>query len=116
VIALFVALWHGGEQIVFGGEEGGSRAGGDADFVVDVLDVVVDGLHRNDELASDLLFGVTARDEPQDFHLALGEAGHEFPARPAYRVTRRCEHTIGGLPIEPARAGFAAQLFGGAFW
>jgi hypothetical protein len=70
-------------------EEGSPRAGGDPNLIVDVLDVVVDGLHRDDELTGDLLFGVTTRDEPQDYHLALGETGHEFPVGPVYRVTGR---------------------------
>ena len=76
MFALFVASFHGGEQIMFGGEEAGSRAGGDTDLVVDVLDVVVYGLLRDDEQTGYLLFGVSACDQSQYFHLALAQSCH----------------------------------------
>lgn len=115
MFALFVASLHGGEDIMFGGEEGSSRAGGDTDLVVDVLDVVVYGLLRNDELTGDLLFGVTTCDQTQDFNLTPREACHEFAAGAADRVTRGREHAICCFTIEPSRACFAAQLFGSDF-
>jgi hypothetical protein len=47
-------------EVVFEGEEGGTGAGGDADFGVDVLDVVVDGPGGDEEAGGDGL-GSTGR-------------------------------------------------------
>ena len=107
MFALFVASFHGGEQIMFGGEEAGSRAGGDTDLVVDVLDVVVYGLLRDDEQTGYLLFGVSACNQTQYLDFALREACHEFPAGSAYLVTRCCEDTVCGFTIKSSCTHFA---------
>src|SRR5689334_15939946 len=64
-----------GEEPVLGREQGGRRAGRDADLRVDVLDVVADRLRRDLELPGDLLVEQAAREQPQDLDLARREAG-----------------------------------------
>ena len=76
MFALSWASFHGGEEIMFRGEEGSSRAGGDTDLVVDVLDVVVYRLFGDNEKIRNLLFGVTTRDQSQDLDLALAQSRH----------------------------------------
>src|SRR5215217_5918792 len=70
------ALLHRvGEQVVLHGEEGGGGAGGDADLVVDVLDVVPDRDLRDRERARHLLVGQAARQQAQHRDLAFAQAG-----------------------------------------
>ena len=54
------------------GKEGSPCAGGDADLGVDVLCVVADGLLRDNEQSSDVLFGMPAGEETKHLDLALG--------------------------------------------
>ena len=57
------------------GEERGAYAGGDADLVVDVLDVVVDGLRRQDEELGHLAVRSALADQAKHLDLAIGQAG-----------------------------------------
>lgn len=111
MFALFVASFYRDEEIMFGGKEGGSRAAGDPNLVIDMLYMVVYGLLRDDKLTSDLLFGVTTRDQTQDFNLALGETCYQFLTHPADRVACSREYAICCLTIESSCSYFAAQLF-----
>ena len=92
------------------GEERSRRAGGDADLVVDVLDVMVDGPFGDDELSGHLAVAETAREEPEHLHLPIAQAGWPLAARPSNPVARRSEHGVHGLAVEASSANFAAQL------
>ena len=107
MFALFVASFGVSKQIVFCGEEGGSGAGGDANFVIDVLDMVVYGLFGDNEHTRYPLFGVAACDQPQNFHLALAQPRDEFAASGAYLVACRRENAIYCFAIEFSSTGFA---------
>src|SRR5437763_8504821 len=96
-------------------EEGSSCAGGDTNLVVDVLDVVVYGLLRDDEKTCYLLFGVSAGDQSQYLDFALTQSCHEFPAGRAYLVTCCCEDTVCGFTIKSSCTHFTLQLLGGDF-
>ncbi len=59
----FLVSLHGGYEVVLDGEEGRRSTCGDCNLVVDMLDMVVDGLLREDETLGDLLLGVPTRDQ-----------------------------------------------------
>ena len=64
--------------------EGPDRRGGpaaDAGLLVDVLDVVPDGLGGDAEVVGDRLVGLAAHEREQHLELALGQPGRQL-ARP----------------------------------
>ena len=58
------------DQLLFEGPHGGSGAGSDAGLVVDVLDVMADGLHGDAEGVADCLVGLAADELEQYLELA----------------------------------------------
>src|ERR1035441_2168225 len=52
----------------------GGRAGAGPEFRVNPVDVILDGLLGEDQLAGDLAVGVAFRDESHDLRLARGKA------------------------------------------
>src|SRR5437773_792709 len=69
---------------------GGAAA--DAGLLVDVLDVVPDGLGRDAEMRGDLLIGLTAHEHEQDFQLALGQPGRQLVRSLLHAVAGGIEH------------------------
>ena len=78
--------YSGASEIVLDGP--GRRRGpaADAGLLVDVLDVVPDGLGRDAEILGDRLVGLAAHEHEEDFQLALPQAGQLARAQP-YAVT-----------------------------
>src|SRR5260221_14510004 len=62
------------QQVLLHREEGGGGGRGDAELVVDVLEVMARGLHRDLERRGNLFVGEPAGHEAQDLELAVAEA------------------------------------------
>ena len=60
------------------GPERCRRSAADAGLLVDVLDVVPDGLDRDAEIVSDRFVGIAVHENEKDFELALGEIGGQL--------------------------------------
>ncbi len=115
MFALFVASFGGCEEVVFCGEEGGGGTGGDANLIVDVLNVVVYGLFGDNKYTRYLLFRVAACDQAQDFYFTLAQTHNEFATGGPYLVACRRENALHCFTIESSCTGFALQLRGSDF-
>ena len=88
--------------------------GADADFVIDVLDVVADGFRGDDESGRHFFVGEAACDEAQHLNFALAQLSRRRLARGKPRsVPGGGQHGIGCPLVELAGASLAAQLAGG---
>ena len=67
------AGWLARDQIMFHREESGGGAGGDADLVVDVLDVVLGRFGGDRQAPGDFLIRVSLRDEAQHLDFPIGQ-------------------------------------------
>ena len=67
--------------MVFEREQGGTRPTSDADLVVDVVDVMGDGLGGDAKFARDRLVARSGRHKLENFDLAVGEALGPFDRR-----------------------------------
>src|SRR5437016_14129961 len=63
------------QQPLAGGKDGGFGAVRQAQLAEDLLDVKLDGMDAQEEVAGDLGIGHAARDTTEDVALALGERG-----------------------------------------
>ena len=70
-----VGLRGADDHLTVEGPPGGRGTVGDAELDVDVLDVVVGGLRRDEQLLGDLARGRPVSDEPQHLCLAGRQAG-----------------------------------------
>jgi len=100
---------------MFEGEEGGTRAGGDADFVVDVLDMAIDRLGGDVQLGSDGFDRLAAREQPQHFHFALAETGYQLAPGGGGSLSGGGQHGVDGFVVQPPGFHFASEFFGGLF-
>src|SRR3954467_10747349 len=74
----------GGEDAVLDGEQSGRSTGGRADLGVDVLDVMIGGLHRDHEWVGDLARREAEADEAQHLGLPRRKSCRECrPSRPS---------------------------------
>src|SRR5229473_3967436 len=108
----FAVSPHGSQEVVLHGKEGSRCASGDVNLVVDVLDVVVDGLLGDHEKLAHLLLGVSARDQSQHLHFALAEPGHQFSTGRAHAVTCSGQHAVDSFTVESPCTHLASQLLG----
>jgi hypothetical protein len=74
-----------------------------------VLDVVAHGLGRHDKLGGNRLVREAAGEQHEDLDLALRQTGRALPP-PRDAVTRRAEHRVDRVAVEPAPAYLLAQL------
>src|SRR3954470_19609523 len=80
----------GGEDAVLDGEQSGRFTGGRADLGVDVLDVMIGGLHRDHELVGDLARREAEGDEAQHLGLPRRKSCRECrPSRPSMTGRRQ---------------------------
>src|SRR5258708_3766290 len=89
-----------GKEVVLHGKEGSCCPSGDSNLVVDVLDMVVYGLLGDSEKPAYLLLGVSACDQPQHFHFALAEPGHQCATGRANAVTCSGQHAADSFTVE----------------
>src|SRR3954454_7894714 len=68
-----------------------------ADLRVDVLDVVLGGSRRDEQLRRDLAAGAAIGQESQHFDLAPAQAAGTLEARPRARVAQRCAELLAGV-------------------
>src|SRR5712692_4982099 len=108
----FAVSPHGSQEVVLHSKEGSRCASGDVNLVVDVLDVVVDGLLGDREKRADLLLGVAACDQSQDLHFALAEPGHQCSTGQVNAVTCRGQHAVDRFTVESPCTDLASQLLG----
>jgi hypothetical protein len=81
----------------------------DAEFVEDVVQVVLDGLLGDEKFFADFLVAETLGDELDDFLFAVAEQGL-FAARAGFAGLRKCFHDFGGHAIvEPDFSGVHAM-------
>jgi hypothetical protein len=115
VNALLAGSIHGIEQVVLQREEGRARTRGDADLVVDVLNVVPDGFLGDDEPLRHLSIREAARDQTQHLYLAVTQVRWPDPARRAFDMACRSQHRVHCILVEPVGADLVAQALGGVF-
>ena len=82
----------------------------DAGLLVDVLDVVPDGLGRDAETLGDRLVGLAAHEHEEDLELALGQPGRQLARSLPHAVAGGSEHRVDGFRVEPPLFGLAHQL------
>ena len=96
-------------QPVVDGVQREFKAVGDAEFVEDIVQVVLDGLFGDEELFAYFLVAKTLRDELHDFFFAVAEQ-RLFAARPGFGGLRERLHHLGGhAVIEPDFSGMHAM-------
>ena len=80
------------------------------ELAVDVLDMVVDGLGADRQLASDALVGHPLCEERQHVALARRQPGRTPGSRPAHGVPGGAQHGVGGNGVEMACGGISPEL------
>ena len=73
-------------EVVLEGPERRRGPAADAGLLVDVLDVVPDGLGRDAEILGDRLVRLAAHEHEEDFQLALGQPGGQLARSLAHAV------------------------------
>src|SRR5579859_439821 len=99
------------QEVVLECEKRGAGPGLHPGLVVDVAHVVVDGAGRDRQRLGDLLLGPSAADQPQDFHLALAEAGRPRGAGRRDFMTGGVENGVHRLAIQMPGGGHGFELF-----
>jgi hypothetical protein len=89
--------------------EGQFEAVGDAEFVEDVVEMILDGLLGDEKLFADFLVAETLGDELDDLFFAVAEQ-RLFAARAGFAGFRKCFHDFGGhAVVEPDFSGVHAM-------
>src|SRR6266581_8082097 len=73
---LFMCFVHLIQEMVLHGEEGGCCSRRDADFAINVLNMMVDGVRGDREEGCHLAVGVSTGDEPEHLDLAVTQPCH----------------------------------------
>ena len=81
-----------------------------ADLVVDVLDMVLDRVLREEELLGHVTVGEAARQEPQHLDLPLAEAGRPLPPGSGDAVPSFSQHGTDGVTVQSAHSCLATQF------
>src|SRR6266508_2788585 len=99
----------GVDEVVLEGPERRRGPAADAGLLVDVLDVVPDGLGRDAEILGDLLVGLAAHEHEEDFQLALGQPGRQLARSLPHAVAGGSEHRVDSFRVEPPLFGLPHQ-------
>ena len=102
--------YAGAHEIVLERPERRRRPAANAGLLIDVLDVMADGLGRDAEVSGDLLVRLAAHEHEQHFQLALGQPCRQLPRSLRHTVAGRRQHRVDDLPVEPTLVGFPQQL------
>src|SRR5260221_1891498 len=100
------------QEVVLHGEKSRRGACGDADLVVNVLEVVAGRLDRNIERRGDFLVGHTSSDETQDLDLAITQSAGALGLQTRL-VPRGAEYGFDRVAIESALPRLFSELVGG---
>ena len=100
------------QQPVLDRKNRGRRTGRDADLVVDVLDVMPDGLGRDAERRGHFAIRATLCHEAKDLDLAIGQIARARRHRAPWTRAGAGQHRLHGLWIKPAGRHFLPQLTG----
>ena len=102
--------YAGVHELLLEGPQRRGRAAAHPGLLVDVLDVMSDGLHRDAESVADRLVGVAADEREQHLELARREPGGQLARALGDPMAGRREHGRDGVRLEAALARFAQQL------
>jgi hypothetical protein len=91
------------EQVVLHGEQRGRGAGRNADFVVNVLDVMAGGFGGDAETVCDFAVGKPTRQQPQHVDFTVTQVCDPRSAQRCAFACSRFDDRRDGLLIEPSR-------------
>jgi hypothetical protein len=89
-------------EVVLEGPDSRRCPTANAGLLVDVLDVMADGLGRDAEIVGDLLVGAASHENEQDLELSLRQAGRQLARSPRHAMTGGAQHRVDGIRVEPA--------------
>lgn len=115
VIALFCRGVEVVQQIMLQGKEGGRGSGGDANLIVDMLNVVSDGLLSDAEALGHLAICKPARHQPQDLHLTPAQAGGQLSTWHAPSESSSSQNSMHRVSVESASMRFHPEMHCGCF-
>ena len=109
-MGLFFCLVHVAQKVVLHSKESSGCSRGDADLIVDVLDMVMNGAFRDRESFCHLAIGMPASDQPEDFDFTVTQPCYPGVPCRAHAMTCYRQHGSHGFIIKQSRPYLATQF------